>query len=144
MPLRQIEFGTPEFQKMKDLRYRLLRKPLGLEFTNQEIARARNDLSIGYFEDEDLLGCCMISSKGNGIAKLRQMAVSDKLQGKGIGRTMVAFAENIARDHGFKKIIVHARQSAVGFYEKMGYQITKGPFIEITIPHYEMEKTIAN
>jgi predicted GNAT family N-acyltransferase len=52
------------------------------------------------------------------------------------------FAENLARDRGYKKITMHARQNAVGFYEKMGYRRVGDAFIEITIPHYVMEKDL--
>ena len=34
--------------------------------------------------------------------RLRQMAVLNDLQGKGIGRALMNFAENIARDRGYK------------------------------------------
>ena len=50
------------------------------------------------------------------------MAVVSGLQGKGIGKVLLQFAENIARDRGYKKIMMHARKTAVGFYEKSGYK----------------------
>jgi predicted GNAT family N-acyltransferase len=37
---------------------------------------------------------------------------------------------------------MHARKNAVGFYEKMGYQVTGDEFTELTIPHYIMEKQL--
>jgi predicted GNAT family N-acyltransferase len=37
---------------------------------------------------------------------------------------------------------MHARQTAVGFYQKLGYSITGEPFEEVTIPHYIMEKAL--
>jgi predicted GNAT family N-acyltransferase len=52
------------------------------------------------------------------------------------------FAENIARDLGYKKLCMHARQTAVGFYQKLGYSISGEPFEEVTIPHYIMEKVL--
>ena len=70
------------------------------------------------------------------------MAVFSGLQGKGIGKVLLQFAENIARDRGYKKIIMHARKTAVGFYEKLGYKITSPEFEEVTIPHYVMEKSL--
>ena len=70
------------------------------------------------------------------------MAVVSGLQGKGIGKNILQFAENIARDRGYKKIIMHARKTATGFYEKLGYKITGPEFVEVTIPHYEMEKSL--
>jgi ribosomal protein S18 acetylase RimI-like enzyme len=64
------------------------------------------------------------------------------LQGKGIGRALMNFAENIARDRGYKKVIMHARSNTTGFYEKVGYKIKGDQFTEITIPHYLMEKDL--
>jgi len=74
--------------------------------------------------------------------KLRQMAVLDNLQGKGIGASIMNFAENLARDKGYKKIMMHARDTAIGFYEKLGYKITSDEFIEVNVPHHVMEKIL--
>jgi predicted GNAT family N-acyltransferase len=52
------------------------------------------------------------------------------------------FAENLARDRGYKKITMHARKNAIGFYEKLGYKKVGKEFEEITIPHYVMEKQL--
>ena len=38
--------------------------------------------------------------------------------------------------------LMHARANAVGFYEKMGYKVIGDEFIEVTIPHYVMEKRL--
>jgi predicted GNAT family N-acyltransferase len=53
------------------------------------------------------------------------------------------FAENIARDLGYRKS-VHAcpDRTAVGFYQKLGYSINGEEFMEVTIPHYVMEKSL--
>jgi ribosomal protein S18 acetylase RimI-like enzyme len=52
------------------------------------------------------------------------------------------FAENLARDRGYKTITMHARDNAIGFYEKMGYKKRGAEFKEVTIPHYVMEKSL--
>jgi predicted GNAT family N-acyltransferase len=39
-------------------------------------------------------------------------------------------------------MIMHARSTAIGFYEKMGYTVTGNEFVEVTIPHYTMQKTL--
>jgi GNAT superfamily N-acetyltransferase len=70
------------------------------------------------------------------------MAVPNSMQGKGVGRALMIFAENIARDLGYKKLCMHARQTALGFYKKLGYSITGEPFEEVTITHYIMEKAL--
>jgi len=142
MALKIIDHGSKEYQQMIKLRDDILRKPLGLTFSPQELEEEKNNMLIGAFEDEDMLGCCMLVEERPGIVRLRQMAVLNDLQGKGIGRALMNFAENLARDSGYKILSMHARKNVVGFYEKMGYQVTSDEFTEITIPHYVMEKTL--
>jgi predicted GNAT family N-acyltransferase len=54
----------------------------------------------------------------------------------------MSFAENVARDAGYKTLTMHARKSALGFYEKLGYTVCSDEFEEVTVPHYEMEKQL--
>jgi len=137
-----IDHGTKEYQQMVNLRNEILRKPLGLLFTKEELDREKDDILMGAFEDDRLLGCCMLSRMDAITVRLRQMAVPNNMQGKGIGRALMIFAENIARDLGYKKLCMHARKTAVGFYQKLGYGITGDEFVEVTIPHYIMEKAL--
>ena len=127
---------------MVELRYQMLRKPLGLTFTPQDLAAEKNDILICCFEDDKIEACCMLTETDPKTVRLRQMVVTDVLQGKGIGRVLMSFAENIARDRGYRRLTMHARKSAVGFYEKNGYKICSGEFEEVTIPHYVMEKEL--
>lgn len=142
MALKIIDHGSREYQQMVKLRDNLLRKPLGLILVPNELEEEKANMLIGAFEDDVMLGCCMLVEEDPVIVRLRQMAVLNDLQGKGIGRALMNFAENIARDRGYKKISMHARKNAIGFYEKMGYYVVGDEFIEITIPHYVMEKKL--
>ena len=142
MALKQIDHGTREYQQMVKLRDDMLRKPLGLSFTEDELEEEKDNMLIGAFEDDEMLGCCMLVEEKPDTVRLRQMAVLNDLQGKGIGRALMGFAENLARDRGYKVMSMHARKNATGFYEKMGYKITSAEFIEVTIPHYVMEKQL--
>ena len=142
MALKIIDHGTSEYRQMIKLRDDLLRKPLGLSFTNEELEKEKDNMLIGAFDDEDILGCCMLVEQDPTTVRLRQMAVLNDLQGKGIGKALTIFAENIARDHGYKIMNMHARKNVVGFYEKMGYKVIGDEFIEITISHYVMEKEL--
>jgi len=142
MALRLIDHGTKEYQQMIRLRTDILRKPLGLKFQQDELDQEKEDVLIGAFEDDRILGCCLLTRVDNQTVRLRQMAVPNNLQGKGIGRALMIFAENIARDLGYKTLVMHARKTAIGFYEKLGYNCTGNEFVEVTIPHYVMEKKL--
>ena len=142
MALRMIDHGSVEYQQMVNLRIELLRKPLGLTFDATELEKEKDDILIGAFEEDKLLGCCLLTRVDRYTIRLRQMAVFNSLQGKGLGRALMVFAENIARDQGYRKLIMHARKTALGFYRKLGYQTSGEEFQEVTIPHFVMEKAL--
>ena len=142
MALKIIDHGTHEYRLMLKLREDLLRKPLGISFTKEELEKEKNDVLIGAFDDDDILGCCMLVEMEPGVVRLRQLAVLNNLQGKGVGTAILQFSENLARDLGYKKITMHARKNTVDFFEKLGYQTVGEEFIEITIPHFEMHKEL--
>lgn len=142
MALKQIDFGTAEYRQMLTLRYEILRKPLGLQFTPEELEQEKNDILIAAFEEEKMLGCCFLTAMDNQHVKLRQLAVQNNLQGKGIGASLMNFAENIARDRGFRTIQLNARKVALEFFEKQGYKVDGEEFIQLGIPHYLMKKKL--
>jgi predicted GNAT family N-acyltransferase len=142
MPLQIIDHGSIQHRQMVDLRFQMLRKPLGLTFTKEDLESEKNDILIGFFDDGKLEGCCILTKEDQKTVRLRQMAVLSGLQGKGIGRVIMSFAENIARDLRFKRLNMHARKTAVGFYEKLGYHVEGPDFEEVTIPHVEMVKEL--
>jgi N-acetylglutamate synthase-like GNAT family acetyltransferase len=142
MALKQIDHGSKEYQQMVSLRMEILRKPLGLSFTTEELAKEKDDILIGAFDEDKILACCLLTRVDNATIKLRQMAVHNTVQGKGIGASMMSFAETVARDRGYKKLMMHARNTAIGFYEKFDFKVNGGEFIEVNVPHHVMEKKL--
>jgi predicted GNAT family N-acyltransferase len=142
MALKQIDHGSKEYLQMVKLRNDILRQPLGLSFNPDELAQEKEDILIGAFDDDEMLACCLMTKMDDKCLRLRQMAVQNNLQGKGIGASMMNFAEIVARDKGYKKLVMHARKTVMGFYEKLGYKPVGDEFIEVTIPHYVMEKSL--
>ncbi len=137
-----IQHGSGEYEQMVALRHQLLRKPLGLHFSAEELANEKNNILLAYTDDGIMEACSMLVKQDDRTVRLRQLAVLSGLQGKGIGRAMVQFAENLARDNRFQKIIMHARQDSIHFFEKLGYEVQSEPFIELTIPHVVMGKEL--
>ena len=73
---------------------------------------------------------------------MRQVAVRADAQGKGVGRALVEASEREAIERGYARIVLHARENAVPFYECLGYATEGEPFIEIGLPHRAMAKTL--
>lgn len=142
MALKQIYHGSKEYQQMVQLRFDVMRKPLGLNFSDEELQNEKEDILIGAFDEDEIIGCCILSKISNQCTRLRQMAVQKNMQGMGIGESIMAFAETLARDKGFKILTMHARDTAIGFYEKHGFQIKGDEFLELNIKHHIMEKKL--
>ena len=142
MGLKQIDHGSKEYQQMVALRYQILRQPLGLSFSTDELDKEKDNLLIAAFDDDEMVGCCMLTPKNSQMLQIRQMAVQNNLQGKGIGASLMSFIENLARDKGYKCLMMHARNTAIGFYEKFGYKVIGSEFIEVDVPHHVMEKML--
>lgn len=142
MKIEIIQHGTPAYEQMVALRMEILRKPLGLQFTPEQLAEEATDFHVAAFENDKMLGCCVLTHVNAQTIQLRQMAVSNEQQGKGLGREIVAFAEQFSRQNGYTTLMMHARKTAIGFYKKAGYEVKGEEFIEVTIPHYEMIKTL--
>ncbi len=73
---------------------------------------------------------------------MRQVAVVTDLRGRGIGKALVEHAEALAQSLGYRRTILHARETAVPFYEKLGYAKVGEGFVEVTIPHWAMGKPL--
>lgn len=142
MILKEIVYGTAEHEEMIELRNKILREPLGLIFSEEDLKKEKNDYLIGCYNKNRLVGCCILSPIDSNTIQLRQMSVSTEVQKKGIGNKILTFAETLSTDKGFRCIYLHARKVAVFFYQKYGYTIIGNEFIEVGIPHCEMIKNL--
>lgn len=139
--VRQIAVTDKEYKEAYILREELLRKPLGLSLDDEDLSGEVNDTILVAKQEGAVIGCLILTPIQEGTLQLRQMAVCDKVQGKGVGRVLVNAAEQKAVDMGYNTIILHARLVAEGFYNRLGYKKTSDVFTEVSIPHVVMEKT---
>jgi len=140
--LSLVLHGTAAYKAGVLLRNEVLRRPLGLELTDEELERERSDYHLVCEENGELVGCLVLAPQGNGEIKMRQVAVSPHARGRGVGRALTEFAEEFSRQRGFTRMTLHARSTAVPFYEKLGYERTGDEFEEVTIPHWSMQKRL--
>ena len=104
---------------------------------------------FGVFDDQNLAGIVSVFEvttpllTQQGQFQLRGMAVLDPYQKKGLGEKLVKAAEEYITTQGGEVIWFNAREIAVGFYNKMGYEIIGDPFTigDIGI-HYVMYREV--
>ena len=142
MDFRQFKPGSHEYDASLVLRQRILREPLGLNIKSENLKEEETQLHFGFFEDVYILACVIAVPLENGQAKIRQMAVCEEMQGKGLGSKLLLSCLDSLLEKGFTEIVLNARKSALKFYQKHGFEICSEEFIEVKIPHYKMKKLI--
>jgi GNAT superfamily N-acetyltransferase len=142
---------VPIDDKIIDLRHKILRP-----------GRPRTSASFDYDEDGNTFHfvayipenpiapvCCVtyvLNSWGNTVAyQLRGMATDSSFQNMGIGKKLLAFAEEYIKEKlGITAFWCKARTGAVGFYESQGWVCYGKEFnIKDVGPHIKMTKGIA-
>ena len=59
-----------------------------------------------------------------------------------LGKMLVEAAEQLAKEEGFRQMVLHGRQTAAGFYRKLGYLTDDVVFTELEIPHISFSKLL--
>lgn len=140
---RELAFESPAYFECLNLRDRILRKPLGLQFKPEDLALEDRDYHLALMDTKvEPIACLVLTPIDHKRIRMRQVAVKKSLQGQGIGRKLVEKAEDFARDKGYKEMLCHARTVAMPFYLKMNYKVTEGPFLEVGIEHFKMSKKL--
>ncbi len=139
--IRVVDYGSPAYADIVSLRFEVLRKPLNLQFTAEQLALEKDYFHLGLYKNNMLVACLMLVFEGRKM-KMKQVAVLPSEQGKGYGAKLVLAAEAFAKDMNCSLMYCHARDTAVPFYQKLQYQKVGDMFEEVTIPHFQMEKNL--
>jgi len=137
-----IGVDTPEYAEELDLRWRVLRKPLGLERDAVLFPFDRESLHLVALDGGRVVGCVLFHPEGTETGRLFQMAIEPGKQGTGLGTRLVRALEDELAARGFREVTLHARDAAVGFYARLGYQPVGAPYVEVGIPHQNMRRAL--
>ena len=126
MTLREITPGTPDYAQALQLREAVLRTPLGLRLTPDDLAADPRCIHLGGFDGPRLVAILLLQPVDARTIKMRQVAIHPDCQSRGLGAQLIA----------------HARRTALGFYVRAGYTATGADFLETTIPHRLVTKDL--
>lgn len=135
--------STDEWNAYYDLRYRILREPLGKERGSERNEGDETGIHFALFDKTQICAIARLDLQENGIAQVRFVAVDSTIQGRGYGRFIMDACEEKAKAIGCSKIILHARDYAVDFYKKLNYQLIEKSYkLFDVLQHYLMEKEL--
>ena len=130
-----------EWEAYYDLRYRILREPLGKPRGSERNEGDATGIHLALYDEETLRAIARLDQAEPQISQTRFVAVDTSNQGKGYGRIIMKAAEQKSQEMGNKKMILHARDYALDFYLKIGYtSIEKSYKLYDVLQHYLMEK----
>ncbi|GAB2705471.1 GNAT family N-acetyltransferase [Mucilaginibacter koreensis] len=96
---------------------------------------------FGAFQEGELIAVVSLFKHGDEY-QFRKFAVRDNFQGKGIGRQVLDHIATFAKIVGGKRLWCNARLSAVGFYQKQGFETEGAEFIRKGINYIIMSKAL--
>lgn len=140
--VREIAWNSAEYRQELELRQEVLRKPLGMNLYEQDLSAEERYFHFAAFAGEIMLGVCMVSTEPDDCMQVRQVAVRETARGTGVGRQLIQFVETFCKKQGAIQLTLHARKTALGFYERLGYKVTGEPFTEIGLQHCPMAKIL--
>ena len=137
--------SSAEFEQYYNLRYEVLRKPWlqpkGSE--KDEVDKSSIHRMIIDESNGKAVAVGRLQFNTSEEAQIRYMAVSDNYQLKGYGNIIVKTLEDIALNKGIRNIILQARENALKFYWKNGYEIIEKSYLLFDeIQHWLMVKKI--
>lgn len=137
--------SAQDFERYFDLRWRVLRapwqQPRGSE---RDALDAHGWHRMACVDDRVPVGVARLHRVDADTAQIRYMAVDPEFQRRGIGRALTRALEKQAAHLGARMIVLHARESCIGFYERLGYELVAPAHTLFgTIPHHEMRKRLA-
>lgn len=133
-----------DFEKYYHLRWKILRKPW-----NQPKGCEKDELEDGAFhimvceDDGTVVGVGRLHFNSENESQIRYMAVEENYRGRGIGKIVLSKLEEAAKRAGAGQIELNARETAVAFYEKAGYEVTEPAHTLFgAIKHFKMIKNV--
>ena len=134
--------GSDLYRQCLRLREAVLRRPLGLIITREELADDATRQHFCALSYGIVVGSVSLKPLDETTLQLKQMVVAEDRRGTGIGAHLRAHAEAWGSSGGFFLMVLNARMGVEGFYARFGYQALGEPFEENTVPHIRMIKRL--
>jgi GrpB-like predicted nucleotidyltransferase (UPF0157 family)/GNAT superfamily N-acetyltransferase len=74
-----------------------------------------------FYKGSDVIGVFVIQKLNKDTSAFRAIAIDKAFQSKGYGSILLKQAEKIAKNLGFKKVLLHANHEAYNFYKRNSY-----------------------
>jgi len=132
-----------EWKNYYNFRWEMLRKPIGMskQTVKDDLEKERYHLMVVNKKDK-VIGSGRLHFNNKKEGQIRYMAVSDSIQRKGLGTSIVLELEIMAKEKGAQEMVLNARENAINFYLSLGYREIEPYQSDTGIPHTTMSKEL--
>lgn len=116
----EISSGTPEYESAKAVRYDALYAAWELPRELIEDTDGRVYHHMAAFEGERVIGFGRIHLE-DGESKIFQVCVAEDRRGQGVATAIMLELIDLARQAGRDQVVLDSRETALGFYERLGF-----------------------
>ena len=146
MLIVKIPSTAQEWEQYYNLRFTVLREPWG-QLKGSEVLKDEDQADHAMIVDsetDEIVGVARMQTNTPTQGQVRCVAVSPDVQGKGVGKLLMKYLEDVAKEKGIKEIVLDARENAVKFYQSIGYAIFEDSYLLFgEIQHYKMRKELS-
>ena len=132
-----------EWENYFNFRWEMLRKPIGMskQTVKDDLEKESYHLMVINKKDK-VIGSGRLHFNNKKEGQIRYMAVSDSIQRKGLGTSIVLELEIMAKEKGAQEMVLNARENAINFYLSLGYKKIEPYQSDTGIPHTTMSKEL--
>jgi GNAT superfamily N-acetyltransferase len=121
---------------VRPLRHRVLRNGFPESSVHTERDDDPSTVHLAAFAGDDVIGVITMfpepfpEEPERTAEHFRWMAVDEARRGSGAGKALLRHAATISRDGGFDLMWANGRETALGFYERLGFRVTDSGYVD--------------
>ena len=139
-----IRYDSREFRQAARLRYKLFFAEHNLPWNIVHDRDRSNYFHAAILIRDEVVAYGQLVPHDDRVYRVCQMVVAPEYQGQKLGSKILLFLIDTAKQEGAIALTLNARLTAVGFYQKFGFQ-TQGiqfPSSTTGVPHITMKKKL--
>ncbi|UUV99882.1 GNAT family N-acetyltransferase [Vagococcus luciliae] len=140
--LHTNDLNSTIYHDAKEIRLNVFVKeqnvPKSIEIADEELAIH----CVLYNENKKPLGTVRLLPIDKTTMKVQRMAVAKEARGKGVGKQLMTYVEDVAKQYHVSTLILGAQLHAFDFYQSLGYKPFGDTYLEANIEHQNMKKII--
>jgi predicted GNAT family N-acyltransferase len=146
--LKLIEYGSEEYYQAAILRYHLFYRQHNISLESIFNPQEKQDLHLAIITNSGnrVMAYGRLGQNSTDEFQIYQMVVVPECQGKKLGTRILQALTEIAISRGAGHLILNARITKVGFYQKFGFESVGKifPSLMTGVPHIKMQKGLRN